>query len=193
MPSQLEALDRRDQLLAVPRRLFELVCDLAPDHDQQPVADAEILEVVGDQEHRHAFVASLADGIEQRLLRCDVDSDGRVHDDQNRRIRRQRPADHDLLLIAAAEAGYGLLEAPRHDLQPVGLHPCDAVALPGIDDPENAARYVLEHRKRQILAHAKLRREAPRVPVLRDVTDSAVEHGVHLAGWYLAAEHSHRS
>src|SRR5690349_8470849 len=63
--SAIESLDGRDQGRTIPRWLVELPCDLAPDHDEQAGADAEVLEIVGDEQHRHPLVARSADGIEQ--------------------------------------------------------------------------------------------------------------------------------
>src|SRR6202011_3767927 len=86
-PRRLESLHRGDEALPIPGRPIELAGNPTPHHDQQSRADAQVLEVVRDQEYGHAFVSRLADGIQQRLLGRDVDSDRGIHDHEHRWIR----------------------------------------------------------------------------------------------------------
>src|ERR1700694_4510034 len=84
--SAIEALHRRDQLLAIPWRLVEPFRDLPSHHDLQSCADSQIIEVIGDQQHRHAFVTGTTDCVQKNLFRCHIHAHGRIHDDQHRRF-----------------------------------------------------------------------------------------------------------
>src|SRR5260370_955776 len=55
---RFEALDRSDQLMPVPGRLMVLLDQFTFDHDEQPRADAQVLQVVGYQQHRSSAIAS---------------------------------------------------------------------------------------------------------------------------------------
>src|SRR6266699_1970310 len=74
---RLEALDHTDQLIPVPGRLAILLYQSTLDHDEQPRADAQVLQVVGDQQHRRATIARRGNHVEERLLGGHVHADGR--------------------------------------------------------------------------------------------------------------------
>src|SRR5437016_10835199 len=65
---RLEALDHRDQFMPVPGRLTILLDQSTLDHDEQPRADAQVFQVVGDQEHCRAAIARRGDHVKERLL-----------------------------------------------------------------------------------------------------------------------------
>ena len=85
------------------------------DH-RQPVADLEqLVELLGDHQHRDAGVAQ----VEQRLadLRrgADVDAPGRLRRDQHPRMLPDLAADDELLQVAAGQAARGRLRAAGLD------------------------------------------------------------------------------
>src|SRR5436190_19090016 len=100
---RLEALDHSDQLMPVPGWLMILLNQSTLDHDYQPRADAQVLEVVGDQQYCRASIAHLGDHVEERLLGGHVDADGRRYRDQHSRMPGQRSTDNDLLLIPSTQ------------------------------------------------------------------------------------------
>ena len=55
--ADLQSLGRGDQLVPVPRRLAELLHDRAAPHDEHARADPQLVEVVGDEQHRRALLA----------------------------------------------------------------------------------------------------------------------------------------
>src|SRR6266699_3892517 len=96
---RLEALDCSDQLMPVPGRLAVLLDQSTLDHHEQPRADAQVLQVVGDQQHRRAAIACRADHVEERLLGGHVNADRRRNRDQHRRLPGERSPGNDLLLV----------------------------------------------------------------------------------------------
>src|SRR6202011_1579924 len=114
---RLEALDRGDQLMPVPGRLTVFLDQSTLDHDEQPRADAQILQVVGDQQHRRAAIARRVDHVEERLLGGHVHADGRRNRDQHRRMPGERSPDNDFLLVPTTQLYDLLVEAAGDDTQ----------------------------------------------------------------------------
>src|SRR5947209_2192844 len=112
---RLKALDRGDQLMPVPGRLMVLLNQSTLDHDQQPRADAQILQVVGDQQHRRSAIARSVDHVEERLLGGHVNPDRRRNRDQHCRMPGQRSSDNDLLLVPPTQVPNLLVEAAGDD------------------------------------------------------------------------------
>ena len=104
----LNPLDRGDESVVAPSRLV-FGHDAAMPHDQHAVAGPQILELAADDQDRLALAAHALDDGEERFLGFDVDTGGRVHEHQDGRIVGKRPTHHDLLLVAAGEAGDQLI------------------------------------------------------------------------------------
>src|SRR5579863_1528053 len=101
--SRFETLDRCDQLMTVPGGLTEFFNQLTLDHDKQSRADAQVFQIVGDQQHRCATIACLANHIEERLFSGHVYANGWRNRDQHLRIPGQRSPNNYLLLISPTQ------------------------------------------------------------------------------------------
>src|SRR6266704_5126631 len=113
---RLEALDHRDQFMPVPGRLTILLDQSTLDHDEQPRADAQVLQVVGDQQHGRAAIARRADHVEERLLGGHVNADGWRNRDQHHWMAGERSPDNDLLLVPSTQLPGPLVEATGNDI-----------------------------------------------------------------------------
>ena len=121
--------------MPVPGRLTVLLNQSALDHDEQPCADTQVLQVVGDQQHRRAAIARRADHVEERLLGGHVNADGRRNRDQHRRIPGERSPDNDLLLVPPTQLLDPLVEAAGDDTQLFHQAGRDPVAAGARNDP----------------------------------------------------------
>src|SRR5205823_7319794 len=132
---RLEALDRGDQLMPVPGRLAVLLDQSTLDHDEQSRADAQVLQVVGDQQHRRAAIAGRADHVEERLLGGHVNADGWRNRDQHRRMPGQRSPDNNLLLVPSTQLPDRLVEATGDNTQLFHQTGRDSIAGGTRNDP----------------------------------------------------------
>src|SRR6266702_2958393 len=131
---RLEALDRGDQLMPIPGRLAVLLDQPTLDHDEQPRADAQVLQVVGDQQHRRAAFAGRADHVEERLLGGHVNADGWRNRDQHRRMPGQRSPDNNLLLVPSTQLPNLLIETAGDDTQLFHQVGCDSMVTGARND-----------------------------------------------------------
>ena len=116
-----QALGGDDQLVAVEGRPAELGEDLAADQHDDPVADLQVGQLVGAQQHaRAARRRHVGERAEQQFLGRDVHAAGRRDRDDERRAVRERPRDGDLLLVAAGQLADRLAGPRRHQGQPRG-------------------------------------------------------------------------
>ena len=89
-------------------------------HDDDAVADGEdVGQGVGDEDHRHALVAQLADQLEHLLLLGDAEVVGRLVHDHQLRVPVDGAGDGDRLALAAGEALDRLGERGEVDLERV--------------------------------------------------------------------------
>src|SRR5256885_11857714 len=132
---RLEALDRGDQLMPVPGRLTVLLDQSTLDHDEQSRADAQVLQVVRDQQHCRAAIAGRADHVEERLLGGHVNADRRRNRDQDRWLPGERSSDNDLLLVSPTQLPDLLVEAARDDTQLFHQPSRDSVAARARNHP----------------------------------------------------------
>src|SRR6478752_5683130 len=79
-------------------------------HDCDPVADDELLEIARDHEDRGAGVGAGPDDVVDLGAGPHVDADCRLVQDQHARLRANVLAEHDLLLITAAETRHGIID-----------------------------------------------------------------------------------
>src|ERR1700722_5284534 len=86
-------------------------------HHRHPVADRELVEVAGDNEHGSPRLREAADDLVDLGARAPVDADRRLIEDQHRRRGPHVLADDELLLIAAAQLSHGLIDRGRLDLE----------------------------------------------------------------------------
>src|SRR5947207_10443323 len=103
--------------MPVPGWLTILLDQSTLDHDEQPRADAQVFQVVGDQEHRSAAIACRGDHVKERLLGSYIDADGRRHRDQHSGMPSQRSTNNDLLLISSTQLHDLLIESAGDNTQ----------------------------------------------------------------------------
>src|SRR5262249_19598404 len=114
----LRAEEARDEPPARRLRARDLGRDLALPEDEDPVHQPQEHVDLGRQHHDRDTGAG---GLEQHLvdvaLRAEVDAARRVVEEQDRRLRRQPPGRHDLLLVTAAEGRDQVAVPSHHDPQ----------------------------------------------------------------------------
>jgi hypothetical protein len=121
-----------------------VVDDLAVAHHRDRRADREdLLEAVGDEEHRGAAVAQRAHDAEQPLDLGPGERRGRLVHDQHPRVERQRLGDLDDLLVGDREAADGA-RGVEPDAEAVELLLHLAVHQPAVD-PARALERVPAH------------------------------------------------
>ena len=107
----LEALDHSDQLMPVPGRLTVLLDQSTLNHDEKPRADAQVFQIVGDEEHRRATITCGGDHVKERLLGGYINADCRRHRNKYSWMLCERSTDDDLLLIPSTQLHDLLIEA----------------------------------------------------------------------------------
>src|SRR5690606_7543801 len=148
-------------------------------HHRNPVRQGQYLvQIRRDQEHRLALVADVnqqvADGGGGGHVQAPR---GLAGDDQGRRLA-ELAADHQLLLVAAAQAAHGRRERRGHDLEPADDVPGVPAHLAPVDRPEHAPAEpgLVVDAEDAVFQHGKLGHHAQAVPVLGHVGDAhAVE------------------
>src|SRR5580704_81546 len=149
------------------RRSIEFSNDAAKASDQDAVGDGEDLRQIGGDDHDGlAFVGEAADLGVDLGNGADIDAAGRLVEDDDRGILRQRLGDHDLLLIAAGELDDARLAQQRGDLEPL--------------DP--AARQLVAHEPRYQKAPAGLGRKLAHIDVVVDAHRLEVAVGLAVLG-----------
>ena len=99
---------------------MEFSNDAAQASDQDAIGDGKDLRQIGRDDHDGlAFVGEAADLGMDLGDGADIDAAGRLVEDDDRGILRQRLGDHDLLLIAAGEFDDARLAQQRGDLEPL--------------------------------------------------------------------------
>ena len=93
----------------------------AVEHDHDPVAGAEVVQFVGDDQRRFAVVGQLPEPVEQKLFGADVDPVGRPDGDHQVGPGGQRPGGDNLLLVAAGQRRDGGVVRRRLDVE-IGDH-----------------------------------------------------------------------
>ncbi len=98
--------------------LVELRDHLAVAHHGDLVAEAEhLLQLGGDEQHRHAAVGQLHDQLLDLGLGADVDAAGGLVEDQQARLGDQPAGQQHLLLVAAGEVAHRHVGVRRPDAQ----------------------------------------------------------------------------
>src|SRR5207302_5061942 len=83
-----------------------------------------------DEQDRDPLLEQLADQLEDLLIRADVDPPRRLVEEEHTRPARERPREHDLLLIAAGERADGRVDPRGADPEPLDRLAAEG-ALPG--------------------------------------------------------------
>src|SRR5438067_3767810 len=157
----------------------------ALEHDDDPVGHPQVVELVGDDQCGAPLGGRGLDGTQQGLLGLDVDPGGRPDEHQYPRLAGQRPAHHDLLLVAAGQRGHRLVRPGRLDFQ--AFHQRGRGAVPGRlgDEPEPAEP--VGHREREVLRDGPQRYQTLAVTVLRQEADPRGQGRRDTAGPHRAA------
>ena len=96
----------------------DLADDLATRHDDDPIADpSEFDGVGGANEYRHPITRSRPQHLVDLEPAPDVDALCRLLRQQDVNIAKDRPGQHDLLLIATGQEADGLLDRRRTDIE----------------------------------------------------------------------------
>ncbi|ADI10120.1 hypothetical protein SBI_07000 [Streptomyces bingchenggensis BCW-1] len=148
----------------------EFAGDPALCHDQDPVAHAQHLgEVAGDHQHRVPGGGEFVDELVDLDLGAHVDSAGGLVEDEHLAVGQQPLADDDLLLIAAGQGAYALVETSHADRQLLG-DPGRRAALPGpVDEP--GAGGGAQRDQAQVLLDGGVQDQALALAVLGDEPD----------------------
>src|SRR6266545_122001 len=174
----VQTLDGRDHLLVGPAPA-ELGHGAALEHDHDPVGDAQVVQLVGDDQGRPALGHRGLHRTQEGLLGLDVDAGGRADQHEDPGLAGQRPAHHHLLLVAAGQRGHRLVRAGGLDLQSV--HERGGRAVAGRLGDEAEAAEPVGHRQREVLRDRPQRYQPLPVPVLGHEPDACRQRGRHAA------------
>src|SRR4051794_7198571 len=164
---------------------------LAAEHDKDPVADPQVVDLVRDDENTGTADSGLVDDAQQRLLGAHVHTGGRTQEYQDPRLAGQRPGHHDLLLVSPGQAGYQLARAVGLDVE-VGDELLGEDPLPRRRHPSEAPGPVRD-RHGGVLADRQGRYEPFPVPVAGHEPDAGGEGGRDAARAYRPAVHLDRA
>ncbi|MPM31600.1 hypothetical protein SDC9_78156 [bioreactor metagenome] len=150
--------------------------------EDQAVGDAEeLLVVVGEVDGAHPGAGELEHRGDDLLAALDVDADGRLVEDEEPGVGAQQPADDDLLLVAAGQAGDVVLDRAAADLQRLAVVVGHRPAQRQVEEPAGPAQLAGVAADADVLLDVEGRHDALAVPVVRDVRD-AVPDGLGGAG-----------
>ena len=149
-------------------------------HDQHAVAGPQIFQFAADHQDRLALPPHVLDDPEQRFLRLHVDAGGRVHQNQDRGGVGERAPHHDLLLVAAGQAGDQLLRPLGDDPQRVDRRVGRSKPAARRDEAERPEP--ARDRHGRIVGDRQGEDQTLPVPALRDAADPERERRRNVAG-----------
>src|SRR3954470_697612 len=174
----VHSFDGGDQLVVAPAGRV-LGDHAAVEEDEDPVAAAQVVEFVGDDEDRGAVLAGGVHAGEQGFLGLHVDARGGVDEDEQAGVGGEGAGHDDLLRVAAGEVGDGLVRALGVDVEPVDQLGGEAALAVGAD--EAVAAEPGQDTERGVVTDGHAKDQALRVPVARHEAYARLQAGLHIA------------
>ncbi len=141
-------------------------------HHQHAAGDGDELgQVGGDEEERDASRGEVADELVDLGLGADVDASGGLEEEQHPAVGRQRPGEHQLLLVAATQVHDGLRLGGVAQVERGGVAVEERPLPPRVDVGPEPPAHAPEYVEGDVLPHRHEREDPCVLPVLGDVAE----------------------